>query len=139
MKIRKLTANFSVVDLHETVSFYVDKLGFQLEMVATAHSNIIEDEIFAHKEYAYAKVYRDDVYLMFIQKDTFDENVDFLDNPKIGASVLFYIDVDRIEEVYNSLKNEVKILKRLTTTWFGRREFYIADCNGYALAFSEQV
>jgi hypothetical protein len=28
--------------------------------------------------------------------------------------------------------------KELETTWYGMREFYIKDCNGYILGFAER-
>ena len=27
-------------------------------------------------------------------------------------------------------------MKEIDTTWYGQREFYVRDCNGYILAFA---
>jgi uncharacterized glyoxalase superfamily protein PhnB len=51
---------------------------------------------------------------------------------------LFYIDVENIEETYKQLEGRVEIAKTLETTWYGMREFYIRDCNGYILGFAER-
>jgi catechol 2,3-dioxygenase-like lactoylglutathione lyase family enzyme len=45
MKFKKLTPNFSVRDVRETVKFYIDTLGFKLEMAVPDGSTTIENEI----------------------------------------------------------------------------------------------
>lgn len=138
MKFQKLTPNFSVRDVRETVKFYQDILGFKLEMAVPDGSTEIENEISDKGEYAYAMMSQDDVYVMFLKSDIFEEDVPVLNGFPQGASVLFYIDVEDIDEVYKKLKGHVEITKELETTWYGMREFYIKDCNGYILGFAEQ-
>jgi len=51
---------------------------------------------------------------------------------------LFYIDVEGIDIIYDSIKNKVVIVRKLERAWYGMREFYIKDCNGYILGFGEK-
>lgn len=138
MKFQKLTPNFSVRDVREAVKFYRDILGFKLEMAVPDGSTEIEKEISDKGEYVYAMMSQDDVYVMFLKSDIFEKDIPVLNGFPQGASVLFYIDVEDIDEVYKKLKGHVEITKELETTWYGMREFYIEDCNGYILGFAEQ-
>jgi len=138
MKFQKLTPNFSVNDVRETVKFYQDILDFKFEMAVPVGSATIENNISENGEYAYAMMSRDKVYVMFLRKDNLEEDMPIIKGFPQGASVLFYIDVEGIEEVYTKLKDRVRIMKELETTWYGMREFYIKDCNGYILAFAER-
>ena len=38
---------------------------------------------------------------------------------------------------YEKVKDSVQIQKEIETTWYVAEEFYIRDCNGYILGFSE--
>ena len=138
MKFQKLTPNFSVRDVRETVKFYQDLLGFKFEMAVPDGSTIIDNEISEKGEYAYAMMSKDEVYVMFLKTDSFVKDISVLNNFPQGASVLFYIDVEGIDEVYTKLKENVEIAKALETTWYGMREFYIKDCNGYIIGFAER-
>ena len=138
MKFQKLTPNFSVRDVRESVKFYQDILGFKFEMAVPDGSTIIEKEISDKGEYAGAMMSKDEVYVMFLKTDNFEEDISVLKGFPQGASVLFYIDVEGIDEVYIKLKERVEITKELETTWYGMREFYIKDCNGYIIGFGEK-
>lgn len=137
-KYLKLTPNLSVNNVRETVDFYRNHLGFTLDMAVEVGSTTIENRLSDQGEYAYAMVSRDEVYFMFLRSDHFDQDVPVEKGTCQGMSVLFYIDVERIDDVYRRLKGRVNIVKELETTWYGMREFYIKDCNGYVLSFAEK-
>ena len=138
MKFQKLTPNFSVRNVRESVRFYQDMLGLKLEIAVPDGSTTIENEIYDESEYAYAMVSKNEVFVMFLQADSFKEDIPILQDFPQGASALFYIDVEYIEETYKQLEGRVEIAKTLETTWYGMREFYIRDCNGYILGFAER-
>lgn len=127
-----------VDDVRESVKFYTDILGFTLNMVVPEDSKTIDNELKDGKKYVYAMVSRDEVFIMLMKKDVFEEDLPMLKGTTIGASVSFYCDVDNINKVYNSLKDKVDIAIDLHTTWYGMQEFYIKDCNGYILGFAER-
>ncbi len=138
MKIKKLTPNMMVNDVRESVVFYTDILGFTINMVVPENSKTIGNKLEDGRNYAYAMVSRDKVYIMLMKKDIFEEDLPMLKGTTIGASVSFYCDVNNIHELYNSLKDKVDIAIDLHTTWYGMQEFYIKDCNGYILGFAEK-
>ncbi len=139
MKFNKLAPNFSVKNVAKSVRFYQEILGFKLEMAVPDGTTRIENVITNEEEYAYAMVRRDEVYLMFINENNFKCDIPELHEFPQGASVLFYIDVENIKEIYSKLENLVEIEKPLETTWYGMQEFYIRDCNNYILGFGEEI
>lgn len=138
MEFKKLAPNFSVRNVKESVIFYQDLLGFKLEIAVPKGTNSIENEIIDAKEYSTAMMKKDDVFVMFLENDSFEKDTQAFKGITKGASVLFYIDVSGIDELYNGLKGKVEIEKEIETTWYGMREFYIKDCNGYVLGFGER-
>lgn len=77
--------------------------------------------------------------MMFMRKDVYEEDIPALKDTAIGAAATFYCDVDNVGELYGSFKERgVEIVKDISTTWYGMKEFYIKDCNGYVLGFAER-
>jgi uncharacterized glyoxalase superfamily protein PhnB len=58
---------------------------------------------------------------------------------EIGSSSTYYYNVDDIDKLYNRLKDSVTVVKDIDTTWYGQKEFYIKDINGYVLGFAQRV
>lgn len=135
--LKKLTPNLMVQDVKKSVKFYTDVLGFTLDMAVAKNSQEIETKIDESKEYVYAMVRRDEVFFMIMEKEIFSEDLPVLKGREIGASLSLYIDVDNIDEIYDSLKGKVEMSKDLHTTWYGMQEFYIKDCDGYILGFAQ--
>jgi len=47
--------------------------------------------------------------------------------------------VEGIQSLYEAIKDKVTIVRDMHTTFYGTQEFYMQDCNGYLLSFSEDV
>lgn len=126
--LKKLTPNLMVENVAETLAFYREILGF--EIVTT----LPEQEPFD-----FAIVHRDGVELMFQSRLSLSENVPALTGSPIGASQTFYIEVEGIRGLYDSLREKVEIVVDFHTTFYGTHEFYFRDLNGYILSFSEST
>ena len=140
IKFKKLTPDLMVHDVAKTVKFYIEKLGFTLAMIIPEGERTAATEIVDNKKYAYAMVTRGEIFFMFMSKDAYVEDVPALKGIPVGASATLYCDVDNVTELYSSFKEKgVEIVKELSTTWYGMKEFYIRDCNGYIVGFAEQA
>jgi uncharacterized glyoxalase superfamily protein PhnB len=137
MKLNKLTPNFAVADIRQTVQFYHENLGFELVMAVPATQDGVDTQLAADKEYVYAMMQREQVELMFQQQDSFHEDVSLAGNEPIGASVSFYMQGKDIEPFCAGLKNRDIQVSDLKLTWYGIKEFYMKDNNGYILGFAE--
>lgn len=139
MAFNKLTPNFEVQNIQKTVHFYESVLGFSLVMAVPETQDGIEQSIAKGKEYVYALVAKDKVELMFQRTESFKQDIQFAKGLSIGASVSFYMEVNELDSLYNDIKNRVTEISELKTTWYGMKEFYIKDINGYILGFAEKM
>ncbi len=138
ISMKKLNPNLMVKDVKETVAFYHNNLGFTLIMAVPEAQDEILHDISGDKRVVYALVKNGDVEIMFQAEDSFKEDVPALKESIIGASCTLYIEIENLEGVYEDLKDKVEVVKELYTTWYGMKEFYICDNNGYIIAFAEQ-
>jgi uncharacterized glyoxalase superfamily protein PhnB len=124
--LKKLTPNLMVEDVRRTMDFYQAVLGF--EVLST-----VEDA----GEVGFAIMQRDGVEIMFQSRKSLSENVPALTGSSIGASQTFYIEVTDIATLYQQIKDKVTIVVDMHDTFYGTKEFYFRDINGYILSFSE--
>lgn len=139
MKVHKLTPNLEVQSIEETVSFYESVLGFSMIMAVPDTQDGIEQNLSKDKQYVYALVKKDTVEVMFQRTDSFQRDVEFAKGLPIGASASFYMEMDELDEFYNAIKNKISDGTEPKNAWYGMREFYIKDNNGYILGFAEKL
>ena len=135
--MKKINPNLMVKDVKETVEFYQQKLGFKLIMAVPETQDGVLNKIPENKKVVYALVKNGDVEIMFQAENSFKKDVPTLKEATLGASCTFYIELENLEDFYKEIKNKVDVVKELFTTWYGMKEFYIRDNNGYILTFAE--
>jgi uncharacterized glyoxalase superfamily protein PhnB len=138
MEISKLTPNFAVANIRQTVQFYRENLGFELVMAVPVTQDGVEQQLADGKEYVYAMMKKDNIELMFQQLDSFSEDVILAGKIPVGASVSFYMEGKGIESFYAEMKSRNIKISELKLTWYGIKEFYLKDNNGYILGFAEE-
>jgi uncharacterized glyoxalase superfamily protein PhnB len=126
--LKKLTPNLMVEDVARTLAFYREVLGFETVMTLPEAA-----------PFDFAIVKRDAVELMFQSRQSLSENVPALAGAVVGASQTFYIEVDGLHDLYETLRDNVEIVVDLHTTFYGTQEFYFRDLNGYILSFSSEA
>lgn len=136
--IRKMTVNMMVDDVQKTIAFYQSQLEFSFAMGVTAQGNEVLNANDPDRELVYAMMTSGAVEIMFQQTASLATDIPAFAGKSAGASVSFYCDTDDVETLYARLKNAATVVKELHTTWYGMREFYITDCNGYVLGFAQQ-
>ena len=136
---KKLTTNMMVKDVNRTVDFYSDVLGFEFVMGVPENSQQIVTTRQEDKTLDFAIVKCGNVEMMFQAKTSMAEEIPQLRGTKIGGSVTFYIEAENVKELYAKLRDNVIIIKEIQTTFYGKQEFYIRDCNGYILTFAGTV
>ncbi len=139
MKINKLSPNFEVRDIRESITFYEKNFGFKLIMAVPESKDGIELKLTQGKKYVYAMLQKDDIELMFQESNSFKEDIYFSKELDIGATVSFYMNIEGIDEFYNKLKEKNLEMTDIKTTWYGMKEFYVKDINGYILGFAEKI
>jgi hypothetical protein len=109
-----------VTDLLQTIDYYTTNFGFQLCWRA-ANDGGGEN----------AMLQRDAIRLLLSTGAHLGETPCF--------SGTLYIDVDGVDEIYESVKDRVTILWPLEVMEYEQKEFGVKDCNGYILVFAESL
>jgi uncharacterized glyoxalase superfamily protein PhnB len=136
--MKSLSPNLAVKDIKQTVAYYQDNFGFEIEMLVDSLQEDFSPEIKKDKDYIWALIKKGDISLMLQEESSMKEDIgSFFEG--IGASITLYIEVDDVDILYEKVKENVEILKPVYTTWYGQKEFYIKDINGYILGFSSKV
>ena len=136
---KKLTTNMMVENVNGAMDFYSDVLGFEFVMGVPENSQEIVTARGEGQALGFAIVKCGAVEMMFQARTSMVDEVPDLRDTNIGASLTFYIEVDNIAGLYKRLRDKVEIIKDMQTTFYGKQEFYIRDCNGYILTFAGNV
>ena len=128
MAIKKLTPNLMVEDVNATVEFYRDVLGFDL-LVTVPDSGTFD----------WAMMKCGEAEIMFQARGSLIEELPAFEGAEIGGSLTLYFEVEDVESFHERIKDKVSVIQEMETKFYGMREFYIRDCNGYTLALSQRM
>jgi len=123
---KTITTNIMVKNVKETISFYEKKLGFK-KMLSVPETG---------EKLYFAIINRDAITIMFQEKENLQEEYPILTTENIKATFTLYITVENVNELYDILKNKVKLAKELHKTFYGKDEFAIFDNNNNILTIS---
>jgi catechol 2,3-dioxygenase-like lactoylglutathione lyase family enzyme len=120
-KIKKMSPQFLVADIQRSVEFYTKKLGFEID--------------FRYEDF-YVGIIKDD---FSIHLKTGQPLVDVRQNKMDSEHLDITFSIEGIEYFYDELSSKaVEIIQPLRKMPYGR-EFYVADPDGYIIAFLEEV
>ena len=135
--MKSITLNLAVNDIASTIKYYQENFDFELQMLVDESKTIFDTEIKKELNYIWAMINKDNISIMLQSIESLKEDVGvFFEN--IGASLTLYIEVENVDELYLKIKDKVSIYKEIDTTWYGQKEFYIKDINGYILGFASK-
>ena len=120
-KIKQMSPQFLVTDIDHSIEFYTKKLGFDLAFrYEDFYAGIIKDNYSIHLKSG---------------KPSSEERKRKRENSDLD--IVFSI--EGVEDLYEEFVNKsVEIIQPLCDRPYGK-EFYIADPDGYILAFLEEV
>ena len=119
MKFQPIVPMIWTKELHETVDFYCDILGFTC-------GNYNED-------WGWAAIHKDDCEIMIAKPN---EHTPF-ERPYFSGT--FYIKTDDVDALWNQIKDKVKIAYDIENFDWNMREFAIYDNNSYMIQFGQDL
>lgn len=119
MKFTALRPMITSANFQETVDFYTSTLGF----ICDAKSD----------EWEWASLRRDSVEIMVSKP--FD-HIPF-EKPIFTGS--FYINTDKIDKLWDELKDKATVVFPIENFEYGMREFAVYDNNGYLIQFGQDI
>ncbi|TGL41496.1 VOC family protein [Leptospira perdikensis] len=118
-KLNQLIPMIYTTDLQGTVDFYVKSLGF----VCLTNK----------KDLGWAKVQLDNAGLMISKPN---DHIPF-EKPTFTGS--FYFHTDNVDNIWNRVKDKLKVCYPIENFEYGMREFAVYDNNGYLLQFGQTI
>jgi catechol 2,3-dioxygenase-like lactoylglutathione lyase family enzyme len=138
--LKKFWTNTMVADLHRTITFYRDVLGFEHVMSVPAASEEVLFQYDPARPLVYTLLKQGEIELMFQERESLKENVPaFGPAPEIGATMTFYFRVEDVDAVAAKVREHCVIVRGLHDTFYGMREIYVRDPDGYVLGFSQEI
>jgi len=144
-----LIPNLMVDDVNKTALFYQNILGFKFVVgIADAEAEMQEGNIVMEfkegekLDWANLKLDPEDpssAEFMFQSRKSLEADVTALKGVSIGASQILYLHTDDADKQFNSLKDKVEVLQEPITRFYGLREWYMRDNNGYILCFGQNM
>ena len=122
----RLTPNLMVSSVDDTIAFYVTVLGF------TCLTTVPEND-----PYDWALLECDGVQIMFQSQKSITAEFPRLQEKPQHMSGTLYIDCSDVQDRYNRYRDYAVV--DLHDTFYGTKEFTIADINGYLLTFAQSI
>lgn len=138
--LKKLWSNMMVADVNKTIGFYTDLLGFQHVMSVPMGSEEVLFQYDSSKDLVYALIKNGDIELMLQEQASLRDNVPAFGGDKtIRSSAVLYFEVDDVATLATKLKKTCEVVRDLHNTFYGMREIYVKDLNGYVLGFAQPL
>lgn len=80
-----------------------------------------------------------DVEIMFQSREYLKKHLPQFSQSAPCGQAVFYIEMEDLNDFYTILKGKVEVVKDIAVTFYGMREFYVRDCNGYIIGFAEKA
>ncbi len=129
-----------VADVNKAIDFYIEVLGFQHVMSVPMGSEQVLFEYFPSQPLVYSLIKNGEVEIMLQEQKSLMENVPAFDEAQdIRSSAVLYFEVDDVVELAEKLKQHCSVVRDLHDTFYGMKEMYVKDLNGYVLGFAQPL
>jgi uncharacterized glyoxalase superfamily protein PhnB len=138
-----------VSDVNKTALFYQNILGFKLvvgiaDFTAEMQDGNIVMELKEGKKLDWVNLKLDpkdsaSAEFMFQSRKSLEADLPALKNIAISASQTLYLRTKDADAQYNSLKDKVNVIQEPITRFYGMREWYMKDLDGYILCFGQEL
>ncbi|MDJ0950356.1 MAG: VOC family protein [Alphaproteobacteria bacterium] len=132
--MQKITANLMVADMGASLAFYCEVLGFSLSMGVSPDREILTDGR-PRADLVFALIVKDAAELMLQRRDSMTADVPAFPADAVpGGTFTLYIRGEDADALAARLPAGVEVIKGPETSWYGMREIFIRDPDGYVLA-----
>ena len=132
------TPNLMTKDVNATVKFYRDRLGFQLMMGVPFNSETAVEELSDDIPLQYAMLTRDSAMVMAQHQQSLAEECDLFSDRPVATSGTFYMEVENLDQLLPGLGDDIEIALPQRITFYGMRELWIRDNNGYVITLAQK-
>ncbi|MNM57408.1 Glyoxalase-like domain protein [compost metagenome] len=136
--LKKLWSNLMVSDVNKTIVFYTEVLEFQHVMSVPMDSEQILFDYPSSQPLVYALIKCGDVEIMLQEQKSLIGNIPaFGEFQDIRSSAILYFEVEDVVALAAKLRQHCPVVRDLHDTFYGMKEIYVKDLNGYVLGFAQ--
>jgi catechol 2,3-dioxygenase-like lactoylglutathione lyase family enzyme len=125
--LKSLTPNLIVSNVEQSIAFYRDTLGFDVETTVPEIT-----------PYVFAIVTSGGVRIFFNAPEAAVTEYPVLGSRPLGGTLTLFIDVTGIRDLYARLLPMVKVVMPIEVKWYGQTEFAFEDPDGYVITVAER-
>jgi catechol 2,3-dioxygenase-like lactoylglutathione lyase family enzyme len=134
-----LTPNLMTEDVNASVKFYCERLGLRFLGGVAVESETLLEQFAEDEPLQWAMLGSDGPLLMFQQRESLAADCERFATQPLAASAGFYLETDDLDGMLGRLGEGVEILVPERITFYGMREVWILDNNGYVLTLAQKV
>jgi uncharacterized glyoxalase superfamily protein PhnB len=127
-------------NVNESVAFYCQKLGFRFLAGMKAEGDNLDarvDVFTRDVPLQWAMLGRDDARVMFQSRASLSRECEEMTAQPLAVSGALYLEVRDLDTLLTELDGEVQTVLDEHTTFYGMRERWILDNNGYTLVLAQ--
>lgn len=125
--LTSLTPNLIVSNVEQSITFYRDTLGFEVQTTVPDFT-----------PYVFAIIMSGDVRIFLNSPEAAVTEYPVLGSRALGGTLTLFIEVTGIRDLYEQLKARVAIVMPIEVKWYGQTEFAFADPDGYVITLAER-
>ena len=133
------TPNLMTTNVNASVNFYRDRLGFSLMMGLPFESQQPVEALSDDIPLQFAMLNKDGAMLMIQHQQSLAEECKLFSNLSVAASGTFYLEVNNIDELTVAPGDDIEIVLPERVTFYGMREIWIRDNNGYVITLAQKT
>ena len=133
-----LTPNLMTEDVNASVRFYCGYLGFSLQMGLPFDTETPVNEVAADVPLQFAMLDREGAMLMLQHRRSLAEECRLFKEMPVAASVTCYLQVEDLDKLMAGLGGDVETVIPERVTFYGMRELWIRDNNGYIVTLAQK-
>lgn len=144
-----LIPNLMADDVNETALFYQNILGFSLLVGVADFEKEMDDgnivmELKEGQKIDWVNMKKEpsnpaSEEFMFQSRKSLEHDVPALKGVLIGASQTLYLRTNDVDAHFASIKDKVEVIQEPITRFYGMREWYFKDINGYILCYGQEL
>jgi uncharacterized glyoxalase superfamily protein PhnB len=136
-----LTPNLMTEKVNESVTFYCENLGFRFLAGVRADGDSLDgmvEEFADEVPLQWAMLGRDEAKLMFQSRLSLARECESMTGLPVATSGTLYLELADLDSLQSALEGKVETLLPEHTTFYGMREQWIRDNNGYILVLAQK-
>jgi len=138
MAVQSITTNLMVEDVQRSTDFWCGLLGFSVAECVDAEHKLHHGRM-PGADLVWALFVSGQASIMVNRRDSLERELPVFQSQPAGASMTLYVVVEDLEALHRRIQAIVPTIKEPETSFYGMREWYVRDPDGYVVCLAQKV